>query len=292
MIPLKSTLTAERPHEDEQPFLLFQNPAGSCHPCPWCDLPRSMFAEPLSGQLRTLGSIRSNYQRRQADSLDRGRTQPAKAYDNCVHMPLLPGSDTVLVLDILPPMELHLLLGSVNRLVDHLEQTLKGSEAKLELQQWISRLGLTRCSFHGGQFDGNSCKRLLDGVDLLQSLAESAGAFCVMPVVEALRALRAVVLGCFGRTLMDGVAERVAAYREAYLALGIPVTVKNHAIFAHVAEFCVSRGRGLGLYSEQASESVHADFSAVWSRYKVSSANAAYPQQLLRAVEVYNCRHM
>ena len=260
-----------------------------------------MFAELVEGQPRTLGSIRCSHQRRQTDSLDRGRTQPAKEYDNCVHMPLLPGADDVLVLDVLPPMELHLLLGTVNRLVDHLEQTLTDSGSRLTIQQWISRLGLTRCSFHGGQFDGNSCKKLLTSVDVLQSLAEDAGAFCAMPVVEALRALRTVVTGCFGQDVSGDVVERVAAYREAYLALGITVTVKKHAIFAHVAEFCVARDRGLGLFSEQASESVHADFAAVWSRYKVSSANAAYHQylpsiptypQLLRAVEVYNCRHM
>ena len=251
-----------------------------------------MFSELVKGQPRSLGSIRHNYQRWRVDSLDQGRTQPLKAYDNSVHMPLLPGADDVLVLDVLPPMELHLLLGSLNRLVDHLEKTLKDSTSGLSLHQWISRLGLARCSFHGGQFDGNSCKKLLNNADLLQTMAEHAEAFCVMPVVKALRALRVVVQACFGHALTDGVAECVASYREAYLALGIPVTVKNHAIFVHVAEFCVARGRGLGLYSEQASESVHADFSAVWRNYKVSAANAAYPQRLLRAVEVYNCRHM
>ena len=83
----------------------------------------------------------------------------------------------------------------------------------------------------------------------------------------------------------------INAANEAHLAPGISVTVKNHVIFAQ-AEFCVARDRGLGLFTEQASESVHADFSAVWSRYKVSSANNAYSKQLLRAVEVYNCRHM
>ncbi|KAF0289642.1 hypothetical protein FJT64_000178 [Amphibalanus amphitrite] len=64
--------------------------------------------------------------------------QPLKAYDNSVHMPLLPGADDVLVLDALSPMELHLLLVSVNRLVDHLEKTLTDSGSGLSLQHWIS----------------------------------------------------------------------------------------------------------------------------------------------------------
>ena len=138
-----------------------------------------MFADRVKGQPRTLGSIRCDYERWRTHSLEQGRTQPVKAYNNCVHMPLLPGSDDVLLLDVLPSMELHLLLGSVNRLVDHLEKVLTDSAFGLILHQWVSKLGLARCSFHGGQFDGNSCKKLLNNVDILQTLAELAGAFCV-----------------------------------------------------------------------------------------------------------------
>ena len=163
-------------------------------------------------------------------------------------------------MDLLPPMELHLLLGAVNWLVDRLEKTLEESGIRLTVQQWIGELGLTRCTYHGGQFDGNACRKLLSGEDVHQSVAEAASAFSVMPVVVALRTLHSVVEACFGPALSEDVAEKVAAYRQAYMQLKIPITAKNHAIFSHITDFCRSRGQGLGPYSEQASESVHADF--------------------------------
>ena len=47
-------------------------------------------------------------------------------------------------------MELHLLLGSVNRLVDLLEQRLRESGSQLALQHWLNQLGLARSPYHGG----------------------------------------------------------------------------------------------------------------------------------------------
>lgn len=273
-------------------FARFQNPAGASHPCPWCTLPREQFCTTAVGEPRTLGSIRRNTERWRAACRERGRTLPASQFDNCVEMPLPPGDDNTPVMELLPPMELHLLLGAVNRLVDHLEKILEESGSRLTVQQWTGTLGLARSSYHGGQFEGNGCRRLLRGADTLQRLAEEASAFEAIPVVSALRALRAVVEACFGATVSGDVAEKVAAYREAYLQLQIPVTTKNHAIFSHVTDFCQQHGRGLGPYSEQASESVHADFRLCWEKYKVGPANSQYVPQLLRAVQAYNCRHL
>ena len=132
----------------------------------------------------------------------------------------------------------------------------------------------------------------MEGADLLQGLAEQAAAFCAMPVVAALRALQVVVAACFGAELRDDVEQAVAEYRMAYMELDIPVTVKNHAIFVHVAPFCRARGQGLALFSEQASEAVHSDFEVTWANYLVAPSNPAHPSQLVRAMEAYNCRHL
>ena len=48
--------------------------------------------------------------------------------------------------------------------------------------------------------------------------------------------------------------EDIAAFKDAYMALGISVTVKAHIIFDHL-EYVLDReeeGYGLGFYSEQA----------------------------------------
>ena len=51
---------------------------------------------------------------------------------------------------------------------------------------------------------------------------------------------------------------------------------------------------GLGIYSEQASESVHYDWEAsVWVQgYKVAESHPSYPSNLMRATAKYNSRHL
>ena len=50
---------------------------------------------------------------------------------------------------------------------------------------------------------------------------------------------------------------------------------------------------GVGVYAEQASESVHADFDAHWDRYRVKDPTSdKYGPQLLRAVLSYNAQHI
>ena len=45
-----------------------------------------------------------------------GNRQQAKHFGNVIHMPILSGEPHTLVIDLLPPPELHLLLGGVNTL--------------------------------------------------------------------------------------------------------------------------------------------------------------------------------
>ncbi len=56
---------------------------------------------------------------------------------------------------------------------------------------------------------------------------------------------------------------------------------------------CKMSNKGLGFYSDQASETVHGDFNRLWTNYKVSSfENPRYKEQLLKAVQMYNSRHL
>ena len=226
------------------------------------------------------------------EQLQTGRTQPAADYDNCVNPPLLPGADEELVIDLLPPMELHLLLGVANRLVQHLEEKLRGTGHQQLLDTWLSKLGLSRPAYHGGQFEGNGCRRLLRGADQLRTLAEQAGIFSIIPVLAALKSIHEVVSSCFGATVADDMEKKIDDFRQTYLDLEIPVTTKVHTIFVHVAPFCRARGEGLGVVSEQAAESAHSDFLKTWRRYKVAPASPDYLPQMLRAVQAYNCRHI
>lgn len=111
--------------------------------------------------------------------------------------------------------------------------------------------------------------------------------------VNALRSLDKVVHSCFGNMLAVHEFEgNIREFSLAYLQLNIKHTVKTHIITQHVINFCNSKNKSLGFYSEQSSESVHYDFASHWELYKIDSANSMLEKNLLRAVCSYNTDHI
>lgn len=74
--------------------------------------------------------------------------------------------------------------------------------------------------------------------------------------------------------------------------VGLRITPKIHAVLFHISQFCVAYGYGLGVVSEQASESVLANFKKTLEKYLVSHHNPSFPKQLLRAVQDYADKHV
>lgn len=71
------------------------------------------------------------------------------------------------------------------------------------------------------------------------------------------------------------------------------MTTAAHVIITHMVQFCKFKGKGLGKFSEQASESVHAYFCEAWEKSgKISRNNNRYDHNLLTAVVRYNGRHI
>ena len=134
----------------------------------------------------------------------------------------------------------------------------------------------------------HACKKLLTRIDSLRAMCPLR----CLRYVTALEDFNLVVNSCFGETLNPQFRRHIEKFRDSYMALGIQVTPKVHAVFYHVGEFCSSNNCSLGVWSEQASESVHADFKKVWKRYKVVSSHPNYFKMLLRAVCDYNCMHL
>jgi len=85
----------------------------SKHPCCWCNVSSDKLAE--KGALRTLRSISEKYFEFMRET--GGDLSLAKNYENAVHTPLLYPDEPKLVLELIPPMEPHLLLGLVNHLL-------------------------------------------------------------------------------------------------------------------------------------------------------------------------------
>lgn len=251
----------------------------SSFPCTWCIAPKNQLDS--SGIYRTIGSCLKN---NAAWEKIGGSKCNAKMYKSTVHPPIFTGQDETLILDIIPPPELHLLLGAVNTIYKSML-----TECETDSLAWAKKCNVNREFVHGSPaFVGNACKKLLEKVDVLRSLS------CINCVkyVQCFKDLQIVVDSFFSINLKSNNTKSIDDFRKSYCNLNIPITPKIHAIFFHVSDFCTKTGRGLGYFSEQSVESVHADFKSTWNKYKVSDSHPEFSIKLLRAVQEYNAKHV
>lgn len=231
---------------------------------------------------RTVGNTLENYVNWSEAG---GKISDAKNFKNCVHPPILMTNDDRIYLDLIPPPQLHLMLGVVNVLFSNLL-----NECEEDALLWAKACNVQRDITHGSpSFNGNSCRILLKKLDLLRSRSKNIGC---LKYIEVFKAFKDVVDACFSKILDTNFEDKIREFRNSYLELNISVTPKVHAVFYHVPEFCKKTQTGLGFYSEQVIESLHSDFKSVWIKHKVSSDHSEYSNRLLRAVCEYNGLHM
>jgi hypothetical protein len=251
----------------------------SLHPCTWCIAEKGKLDE--KKELRTIGNIITNY----SNWMDTGGSaKSAKNYLNCIHRPVFFGENDELILDIIPPPELHLMLGVVNTLFNHM-----ASEFSDAAWEWAKACNVERDVTNGGTgFNGNSCKTLLNKIDILRSGCPIG----CLKFVRTFDNFRLVVKACFSTDLDPQYATHINNFKNSYLDLDVPVTPKVHSVFFHVEEFCSKNQRALGFYSEQAMESVHYEFKKFWEKHKVKETHTEYSKHLLNAVCEFNSSHI
>ena len=144
--------------------------ASSKHPCPYChwmstkgmNVSNSKPAKPAP--LRTFGSNRKN---RDNWIKDGGHKKRAMDFFNCTELPLITCKDEELVIEKLPPPELHIFIGIFNHIYDAM---LENTDLCSYAEKWSNDVGVTRRFCPGKAFVGNHCKRLLVQIDgLLKS---------------------------------------------------------------------------------------------------------------------------
>ena len=64
-------------------------------------------------------------------------------------------SEKVLVVNMIPPMELHLMMGVVSHLIKFLK------EKWPQLAQWLLEMTIVAQPYHGGQLEGPECRKIL-----------------------------------------------------------------------------------------------------------------------------------
>lgn len=253
---------------------------GSLHPCCWCNIPKNELSK--RGELRTLSSLRHLFW----TFFNSGATKSkAKEYGNVIHPPILHNAnDSIPVLDLIPPPELHLLSGPVNTLFSGMKDLFPN-----ESNTWLTACQVKQDGLHGGSFTGNASRKLLRSVHIL---ADIAPAEC-RKFVTAFRELNSVVESCYGYELHDDYKDHISRFHEAYLQTGLSVTPKIHAVSYHIVDFCSFKGRGLGAWSEQVSEAVHHQFEMTWQKFRINDVNHPnYGRQLLAAVRMFNSKHV
>jgi hypothetical protein len=264
---------------------------GSSYPCIWCEAPKIDFSDENKSHtyaLRSFGSIRRNYDNYQkALSLNTKKTFPNQ-YKCCSHEPLLSGSDQDILINTLPPPELHLLLRITNRLLKALQES-DANSAK----QWLDQIGIQVPKLHSGELNGNMCRALLRKTQVLVEIFASNNQMHLLIYVKAFEAFNAVVHDCFGDTLYPSFKESIHDFSTAFHKLNIPTTTAVHVLQVHVPQFCDFTNESLGIFSEQASEAVHSDCCQLWYQCgKVSRNHKNYGPNLLSTVIRYNGRHI
>lgn len=198
----------------------------SALPCTYCTAEKGNLQD--YGELRTIESITSSYYLWRASG---SKSTAAKNYQSCVNAPIYTQDDTdTAVLNIIPPPELHLLLGVVNTIFNHMLK-----EYNVEALAWATRCHVQQqVTKKGTGFNGNGCETLLQNVDALRATCPVG----CLKFVQALHDFKLVVSSCFGNVLDPPYVNHIEKFKQSYLNLGVNVTPKVHAVFYHIRDFC------------------------------------------------------
>ena len=161
------------------------------------------------------------------------------------------------------------------------------------VDDWIAGMHAFIRGQDHGKLNGNGCNKLLQEESLIHLENFIPDEFSNF--ATTMSAFSKVVKGCYSFTVSKTLKEDIENFKKEYLKLNITVTPKVHIVFAHLYPFLEDKAKanngewvGLALYSEQAFESVHADFKKRWEHFKVNNKNESYGAILKRAVCAYN----
>jgi hypothetical protein len=258
--------------------------------CLWCEGDSSE----VCGKLRTLGSLDYWYQRYTVENSSRKSNM--KHYMNVIYPRILyldEDPDT-LIQHLVPPPELHILIGIVTTLGCLLMDLWPGFD------NFLKNCGVIQRGYQGRGWDGNNSNHILKCVDELERavLYEYPD---LVPIIQCLKDFKIVKDSCFGRTLELGYQQAILKFKNSFLSaqeiagiLGkkLSISWKVHILLCHVQPFVEYHKCGLSKYAEQCGESVHSKFKPTWSRFKRDVANKEYGGRLLSSVIDFNGRRV
>ena len=117
-----------------------------------------------------------------------------------IHPSIIDVDDSTPVITIVPPPELHLLLGPVNHLFKGMEKVWSNSD------DWLKSCFIKKSDYHGGCLEGNDYKKLLNNVHKLQELRHQKH----QHFVTAFSSFNYLVLSCYGYDLQPDYKSKIA----------------------------------------------------------------------------------
>lgn len=275
-----------------------QQTATAKYPCPYCfiTLDKMRYGHENAEDsliLKTFGDLRNDYKK---FCLLTGKKSDAQQCHSTVNLPLFEEEDDKLVIEKCIVPELHILQGLVNHVFRHGLVPLVGEERAMI---WPRKLNLTIKDYHGKVFEGNACRRLVREYEKLRDpdIYKDVGELAIIPYISVFRFMDNLVQCCFGEKISTEINFDKCIKDLEYALGGLPttVTLKIHVLLLHVKQ-CLKNlqpGNALGLWSEQAGESVHREFKKHWERVKINSiSNPRYAEQLRKTTVQLSSHHI
>ena len=130
---------------------------------------------------------------------------------------------------------------------------------------WPLKLKLVAKNYQGEVFEGNACRKHLQESDKLldPEIYEHVSPLKLQPYVAAFQTMNKIVHACFSMQRADitSLDENLNKLRKDLERTGISQTLKIYIILDHLKQgILLLNNDGLGLWSEQAGESVHREF--------------------------------
>lgn len=275
-----------------------QQTATSSYPCPFCFISlgdlrnRENFEKDNDkNRLKTYGDLMDDYE---SFCKTNKNMKLAKDCHSTINAPIFQEDRSAAVLHKCIIPELHIMQGFVNHFFWDGLVPLLGREKALI---WPEKLKLVSKRYQGEIFEGNACRILLKNADALYDpeIYENICPMKLIPFVSAFKSMDKVVHSFFAvkASNLSNITGLIRDLQKDFIATEVSKTLKMHILLDHLEEGISSLGgKGLGLYSEQAGESVHREFLKYWGKYKVNKIDdPQYISRLKRAVVEFSSKH-
>ena len=190
-----------------------------------------------------------------------------KNYHNVEYPPLLMFKNSKKnkkIINLYPPPPLHLeRIEALNKFYGELSKL-------MDLKFFEKEIGIKRSEYHGGQFEGNECKKIMNNLTKLESHLKDDHEE-LLPFVETMWFNHLLDELVNKDSLEEEVFEVIKSFENAYMCLkekfNISITNKVHIIIDHLSDYLKENKTTLRSTTDQTIESTHSKLDKFLRRH-------------------------